>query len=225
MTAPFHEQPLLPIPTPPCCWGSCPAVGTCCSWGAPSAMRFDPSVAQQRAGGGTGAGDSPGTAGDGCRGCPGARWLLPPTSNAGTVWPWGQKAAPCSAAPAPGDVSTFPNSSPFPLVTMAACDLTEFLGDLPTCSAETKLISAVLLMPSVSAGLGHTRPGAAFSGNVSRQLPHRPSCCVCTSPRPLLRLELHPGSPQEMGSTCPQSCPASAPTSACFAPLCAALQA
>lgn len=105
--------------------------------------------------------------------------------DAGTVWPWGQKAAPCTAAPVPGDVSTFPNSSLFPLVSMAACDLTEFLGDLPTCSAETKLISAVLPMPSVSAGLGHTRAGAASSGAAGGQLPHHPGCCVCTSPRPL----------------------------------------
>lgn len=68
VTAPFREQPLLPVPTLPCCWGSCPARGTCWSRGAPSATRFDPSVAQQRACGGTGAGDSAGPAGGGCAG-------------------------------------------------------------------------------------------------------------------------------------------------------------
>lgn len=204
VTAPFREQPLLPVPTPPCCWGSWPARGTCWSRGAPSAMRFDPSVAQQRACGGTGAGDSAGPAGGGCAGdVPG---MLDATThsrgNAGTVWPRGQKAAPCSAAPVPGDVSTFPNSSPFPLVTMAACDLTEFLGDQPTCSAETKLISAVLLMPSVSAGLGHTRAGAASSGDAGRQLPHHPSCRACTSPRPLAHLEL-PAAPRRRAAPAP----------------------
>lgn len=52
----------------------------------------------------------------------------------------------------PGNGSTLPNSSPIPPVAMAACDLTEFLGDVPTFSEETKLINAAFLMPSLSAG-------------------------------------------------------------------------
>lgn len=191
MTAPFHEQPLLPIPTPPCCRGSCPAMGTCWSWGAPAAMRFDPSVAQQRAGSGTGAGDSPGTAGGGCAGhvlelggCYRQQAMLAHFGHGD------RRLRPAQ------QLQRLETSAPFPIPARSLLlpwQLVTSLNSLEICqpcSAETKLISAVLLMPSVSAGLGHSRAGAAFCGSVSRQLHRHPSCCVCTSPRPLAHLEL-----------------------------------
>lgn len=146
----------------------------------------------------------------------------------------------------PGNGSTLPNSSPFPLVAMAACDLTEFLGDVPTFSEETKLINTVFLMPSLSAWSHEA--GAGSSGGEGRRLPtgrwahapprshpsslrahHRGVWPTQRPPRWCLAdpLLLAAGSPQDAGSTRALPAPHRLQLSAApsFAVLCEARQA
>lgn len=56
----------------------------------------------------------------------------------------------------PGSASTLPNSSLFPPVPMATCDLTGFLGALPAFSAEIRPVTRVVLLSSLSVGVWHT---------------------------------------------------------------------
>lgn len=125
---------------------------------------------------------------------------------------------------------------------MAACDLTEFLGDVPTFSEETKLINAVFLMPSLSAGAWSHQAGVRPSGGEGRwahALPrcHPKSLCAhhrgvwptqCPSPWGLAHPVLPAaGSPQDAGSSGALPAPHRLRLSAApsFAVLCVAHQA
>lgn len=141
----------------------------------------------------------------------------------------------------PGNGSTLPNSSPFPPVAMAACDLTEFLGDVPTFSEETKLINAVFLMPSLSAGAWSHQAGVRPCGGEGRWVhaaPRSHPSSVCpspwglTHPVPITVGLAHPvlpaaGSPQDAGSSGALPAPYRLRLSAApsFAVLCVAHQA
>lgn len=82
----------------------------------------------------------------------------------------------------PGSASTLPNSSLFPPVPMATCDLTGFLGALPAFSAEIRPVTRLVLLSSLSVGGWHTWGSAQGCLCCRADVPH----CRCHARCPSL---------------------------------------
>lgn len=87
----------------------------------------------------------------------------------------------------PGSASTLPNSSLFPPVPMATCDLTGFLGALPAFSAEIRPVTRVVLLSSLSGTPGAQVRAASAAGLMCHTAavtvaPGCPSSPGCRSP-------------------------------------------